>query len=119
MQAMIINKTGGPEVFELAEIATPTPGPGEVLIEIAYAGVNPADWKNRQGMLAQYRPYVFPYIIGFDAAGVVAALGVKVVRAHSRAIRKEQKKDLTLHYFCNSPFPWRIGCDYAVARLRD
>ena len=75
MQAMIINKTGGPEVFELAEIATPTPGPGEVLIEIVYAGVNPSDWKNRQGMLAQYRPYVFPYIIGFDAAGVVAALG--------------------------------------------
>ncbi len=75
MQAMIINKTGGPEVFELAKIETPQPGPGEVLIKIAYAGVNPADWKNRQGMLAQYRPYVFPYIIGFDAAGVVAALG--------------------------------------------
>jgi SAM-dependent methyltransferase len=38
---------------------------------IAYAGVNPADWKNRQGMLAAFRPYSFPYIIGFDAAGVV------------------------------------------------
>ncbi len=75
MQAMIINKTGGPEVFELSEVDTPKPGPGEVLIKIAYAGVNPADWKNRQGMLAQYRPYTFPYIIGFDAAGVVAALG--------------------------------------------
>jgi NADPH2:quinone reductase len=75
VQAMIINETGCPDVLELAEIATPKPGPGEVLVKIAYAGVNPADWKNRQGMLAQYRPYVFPYIIGFDAAGVVAVLG--------------------------------------------
>lgn len=44
-------------------------------IQIACAGVNPADWKNRQGLLAAYRPYVFPYVIGFDAAGVVAAVG--------------------------------------------
>lgn len=75
MYAMIIRETGGPEVFEYAELPTPTPGPGEVLVRVAYAGVNPADWKNRQGMLAQYRPYVFPYVIGFDAAGVVAKVG--------------------------------------------
>lgn len=75
MFAMIIEETGGPEVFKYAEIPTPVPQPGEVLIRVAYAGVNPADWKNRQGLLAQYRPYVFPYVIGFDAAGVVAALG--------------------------------------------
>ncbi len=75
MFAMIIEETGGPEVLKYAELPTPEPGPGEVLVRIAYAGVNPADWKNRQGMLAQYRPYYFPYIIGFDAAGVVAALG--------------------------------------------
>ena len=79
MQAMIIRRTGGPEVFELAEIDTPEPGPGEVLIKVLYAGVNPADWKNRQGMLEQFRPYVFPYIIGFDAAGVIAAVGEGVV----------------------------------------
>lgn len=75
MQAMIIRRTGGPEVFEYAEIDTPEPGPGEILIRVAYAGVNPADWKNREGMLARYRPYVFPYVIGFDAAGVVAGVG--------------------------------------------
>lgn len=75
MFAMIIQKTGGPEVFEYAEIETPTPGPNEVLVQVAYAGVNPADWKNRQGYLEQYRPYTFPYIIGFDAAGIVAAVG--------------------------------------------
>ncbi len=42
---------------------------------MAYAGINPADWKNRQGLLEQFRPYVFPYVIGFDAAGVIAAVG--------------------------------------------
>ncbi|WP_213004056.1 NADP-dependent oxidoreductase [Parahaliea maris] len=80
MFAMIIRQTGGPEVFEYAEIATPDPGPGEVLVQVAYAGINPADWKNRQGYLEQYRPYIFPYVIGFDAAGVVAAVGEGVTR---------------------------------------
>lgn len=75
MFAMIINETGGPEVMRLGEIATPEPGPGEVRIRVAYAGVNPADWKNREGYLAAFRPYTFPYIIGFDAAGVVDKLG--------------------------------------------
>lgn len=75
MFAMIINQTGGPEVLQYGEIATPEPGPGELRIRVAYAGVNPADWKNRQGMLAAFRPYTFPYIIGFDAAGVVDKLG--------------------------------------------
>ncbi|HMV71687.1 MAG TPA: NADP-dependent oxidoreductase [Pseudomonadales bacterium] len=75
MFAMIINETGGPEVMRLGEIATPEPGPSEVCIRVAYAGVNPADWKNREGYLAAFRPYTFPYIIGFDAAGVVDKLG--------------------------------------------
>lgn len=75
MFAMIINETGGPEVLQYGEIATPEPVPGELRVRIAYAGVNPADWKNRQGMLAAFRPYVFPCVIGFDAAGVVEKIG--------------------------------------------
>ena len=63
MYAIVIEETGGPEVLQYTHLATPEPGLGEVRIRIAYAGVNPADWKNRQGMLARYRPYVFPYII--------------------------------------------------------
>jgi NADPH2:quinone reductase len=78
MFAMIITETGGPEVLQYGEIETPEPGPGEVRIRVAYAGVNPADWKNRQGMLAAFRPYVFPYVIGFDAAGVVDKVGAGV-----------------------------------------
>ena len=75
MFAMIMNETGGPEVLQYGEIDTPEAGPGEIRIRVAYAGVNPADWKNRQGMLAVFRPYVFPYVLGFDAAGVVDQLG--------------------------------------------
>jgi NADPH2:quinone reductase len=75
MYAMIIEETGGPEVLRYAPMPTPVPGEGQVLVKVAYAGVNPADWKNRQGLLAAYRPYYFPYIIGFDAAGTVAGLG--------------------------------------------
>ncbi len=78
MHAMIIEETGGPEVLRYAEVPTPEPGADDVLIRVACAGVNPADWKNRQGLLAMYRPYVFPYIIGFDAAGVVAGVGENV-----------------------------------------
>lgn len=75
MYAMIIEETGGPDVLRYAPMPTPVPQPGQLLIKVAYAGVNPADWKNRQGLLAAYRPYFFPYIIGFDAAGTVAGVG--------------------------------------------
>lgn len=78
MHAMIMEETGGPEVLKYADVPTPQPQAGEILIQVAYAGVNPADWKNRQGMLAEFRPYNFPCIIGFDAAGRVAALGAGV-----------------------------------------
>ncbi|GAB5453359.1 MAG: NADP-dependent oxidoreductase [Halioglobus sp.] len=78
MYAMLIEETGGPEVLQYREIPPPTPDADDILIEVAYAGVNPADWKNRQGLLAAFRPYYFPYIIGFDAAGIVAAVGSKV-----------------------------------------
>ena len=78
MYAMLIEETGGPEVLQYREIPIPTPDADDILIEVAYAGVNPADWKNRQGLLAAFRPYYFPYIIGFDAAGVVVAVGSNV-----------------------------------------
>ncbi len=78
MFAVIIEETGGPDVLRYGEIATPEPGPDDIRVRIAYAGVNPADWKNRQGMLAAFRPYTFPCVIGFDAAGVVDAVGANV-----------------------------------------
>jgi NADPH2:quinone reductase len=75
MRAMVINGFGGPEVLHIEDIPMPVPKPGEVLIQVAYASVNPADWKCREGWLAQFFDYKFPFVIGFDAAGIVAGLG--------------------------------------------
>ncbi|ARJ65738.1 hypothetical protein WV31_08760 [Magnetospirillum sp. ME-1] len=75
MKAIICDRFGGPEVMRLDEIETPTPGPGEVLIRVHAAGVNPVDWKIREGGLARLFPCKFPLIPGWDAAGTIAALG--------------------------------------------
>lgn len=88
MRAMIIDKVGGPEVLKMAEVPTPEPGPGEVLIRVACAGVNPADWKDREGRVAVFFTMNFPYILGFDASGIVAKVGpgVTQVRVGERVI---------------------------------
>jgi len=56
----------------------PEPGAGEVLIRVACAGVNPADWKCREGYLSHFMQYSFPLVIGFDVSGVVEAVGAGV-----------------------------------------
>lgn len=75
MKAIVCNHFGGSEVMELRDIDTPAPGPGEVLIRVQAAGVNPVDWKIREGGLARLFPCKFPLIPGWDAAGAIAALG--------------------------------------------
>ncbi|WP_380871401.1 NADP-dependent oxidoreductase [Sphingomonas sp. DBB INV C78] len=75
MQAMVIDNFGGPEAFRLGTIERPRAAPGTVIVQVAYAGVNPADWKAREGWLSQYFNYVFPFVVGFDAAGIVAEVG--------------------------------------------
>lgn len=78
MRAIAIDGFGGPEVLRLADLPKPMPGPGEVLVKVAYAGVNPADWKARQGRLARYFDYRFPFVLGFDLSGAVEAVGAGV-----------------------------------------
>lgn len=75
MQAMVLERFGGPEVLALATIERPRAGPGQVVVQVAYAGVNPADWKAREGWLSRYFDYRFPFVVGFDAAGIVAEVG--------------------------------------------
>ncbi len=75
MRAMVIDQFGGHDVFRMGDIEMPEPGPGEVVIRLAYASVNPADWKCREGWLAQFFDYQFPFVVGFDGAGVVSAVG--------------------------------------------
>ncbi len=75
MRAMVLHEFGGPDVLKLEEIERPSAAPGNVVVEVAYASVNPADWKSREGWLAQYFQYKFPFVVGFDAAGIVAEVG--------------------------------------------
>ncbi|ARS26137.1 NADP-dependent oxidoreductase [Sphingomonas sp. KC8] len=78
MRAMVLDRFGGPEVLHMAEIERPSAAPGAVVIQVAYASVNPADWKAREGWLARYFAYQFPFVVGFDAAGIVAEIGAGV-----------------------------------------
>jgi NADPH2:quinone reductase len=77
MRAMVLPKFGGPELFELRDIERPEPGPGEILVRIIAASVNPVDAKIRaDGSWAQLVPPIIP---GYDAAGIVEKLGAGVV----------------------------------------
>lgn len=76
MKAIRAHAFGGPDVLQLEDIATPTPGPDEVVVDIRAAGVNPADTYMRSGTYAIVPP--LPYTPGGDAGGVIAAVGTNV-----------------------------------------
>ena len=79
MQAIAINQWGDSNVFEHIQMPVPTPDANDVLVKVAYAGLNPADWKMRAGHLAQAMPNLnFPLVMGLDASGTVVALGKNV-----------------------------------------
>ena len=59
----------------LQELPKPKPGEGEILIRLHAAGVNPIDWKARDGEFQQRMPADFPVVLGFDGAGVVEQVG--------------------------------------------
>ncbi|MDV9195325.1 NADP-dependent oxidoreductase [Streptomyces sp. Wh19] len=69
---------GGPEVLRVVEREMPRPGPGQVLVEVRAAGVNPLDWQLRSGAVAEMMPVEFPSVPGGDVAGVVADVGEDV-----------------------------------------
>lgn len=75
MKAVLIDQFGGREVLRMGGVEKPEPRAGELLIRVCAAGINPVDWKIRQGLLVGRLPHVFPLILGWDAAGIVEALG--------------------------------------------
>lgn len=88
MKAMYTTKYGGPEVVETRELPTPVPGPGEVLVKVAAAGVTAGDWRMRAaafpggfGVLGRamfgFRGPRNP-VLGGDVAGTIAAVGAGV-----------------------------------------
>jgi NADPH:quinone reductase-like Zn-dependent oxidoreductase len=75
MNAVRIHQYGGPEVLQYEEAPRPKPQSGEVLIRVHAAGVNPIDWKVREGYLKEFFPHTFPLILGWDLSGVVEKVG--------------------------------------------
>ena len=78
MRAIAVNRWGGRDALELLDVEPPPVAPDGVLIRIRAASLNPVDYKVREGALAGAFPYHFPVILGWDAAGVVEAVGPAV-----------------------------------------
>ena len=72
MKAVRIHSFGGPEALRYEDVPTPEPGPDEMLIRIHNAGVNPVDWKIREGFMGKIP---LPAVLGIDFSGTVEALG--------------------------------------------
>src|ERR1700684_4099342 len=75
MKAVVVHQYGGPEVLKFEEWPDPVAGPGEVLVRVAAASVNPIDYKRRAGLTQDFYPLHFPGLIGVDIAGTVVKLG--------------------------------------------
>jgi NADPH:quinone reductase-like Zn-dependent oxidoreductase len=75
MQAVRFDEYGGIDVLKVVDVPTPEPGPGQVLVQVKAAGINPGEGKIRDGLLDAMFPATFPSGEGSDLAGVVAKTG--------------------------------------------
>lgn len=84
MKAIVVHEFGAPEVLKLEDFPTPKPGPGQVVVRIRAAGVNPFDTYMRAGIYAIKPP--LPYVPGGEGAGVIESVGegVKQVKPGER-----------------------------------
>ncbi|MEU4767225.1 quinone oxidoreductase [Actinosynnema sp. NPDC023794] len=73
-KAVVVRATGGPEALEIADVEAPSPGPGELLVDVAAAGVNFIDCYHREGRY----PLSLPFGPGMEGAGRVSAVGPDV-----------------------------------------
>ena len=138
MRAIVVRELGGPEAMVLAEHPDPVPGPGQVLVQVAAAGVNFIDIYRRSGVY----PQPVPYVPGSEGAGTVLAVGEGVTEfsagdhvawaegpgsyAEQVAVDARQAvpvpegvdlkaaaavmlQGLTAHYLCHSTYPVTEG----------
>jgi NADPH:quinone reductase-like Zn-dependent oxidoreductase len=81
MQAVVIGQYGDNSVVQLAQVQRPTPGPGELLVKVHAAGVNPVDWKIRNGA-GQRMGMTLPIRLGGEISGIVEQVGAGVTGVH-------------------------------------
>lgn len=78
MKAVRIHRYGGLDALSYEDAPRPAPGPGDLLVRVRAAGVNPVDWKIRQGYLKPLLRHELPLTLGWDFSGVVEAVGAGV-----------------------------------------
>ncbi len=78
VKAFGYNSNGGPDVQEFLDLDMPSPMPGELLVEVRAAGVNPVDWKIRSGTYGGADASSFPAVLGNEVSGVVREVGKDV-----------------------------------------
>lgn len=111
MQAMVIEAFGGPEKLHLIDMQKPAPNADEVLIRAVYAGVNPVDWKIREGYLQSRLPHEFPIILGWDVAGTVEAVG--------KNVRDLKIGDEVFAYVRKPLVKWGTYAEYVVSTAKN
>jgi NADPH:quinone reductase-like Zn-dependent oxidoreductase len=77
-KAVRFDNYGGVDVLNVVDVPRPVPGPGQVLVQVKAAGINPGEAKIRDGLLAERYPATFPSGQGSDLAGIVAETGAGV-----------------------------------------
>jgi NADPH:quinone reductase-like Zn-dependent oxidoreductase len=78
VKAFGYSSNGGPDVQEFLDLEMPSPMPGELLVEVRTAGVNPVDWKIRSGLYGDAGASDFPAVLGSEVSGVVREVGKDV-----------------------------------------
>jgi NADPH:quinone reductase-like Zn-dependent oxidoreductase len=93
MRAYVLEHYGGPEGSQLMDVPAPQPGPRDILVEVRAAGLNPVDFKFRQGKLRVILRPKLPFVMGNELAGEVIAAGsdVKRFRAGDRVFARVAK----------------------------
>jgi len=126
MKAVRFDEYGGADVLRVAEVPRPEPGPGQVLVQVKAAGINPGEAKIRDGSLHARFPATFPSGQGSDLAGIVAQTGPGVTgvsigdevigftddRASQAEFVLAEQQNLTLR---PAAVPWEVAGSLFVA----
>ncbi len=107
MKAIRLHQFGGPETLRYEDVEPPTVGPGDVLIRVMAASVNPIDWKIREGLLQPVLRHRLPLTPGWDVSGVVEVAG--------ESVRNFRRGD-AVYAFCDLH---RNGCYAQYAAVRE
>jgi NADPH2:quinone reductase len=120
MRAVVIEQLGGPEVMKFIEQPDPQPQPGQIVVQVAAAGVNFMDIYQRQGV-GGYKPASFPVIQGGEGAGTVTAVAPDVTgfsvgsRVAWAGVPHSYAEQVAIPAARAVPVPDGVGLDLAAA----